>query len=93
MPEPTLQDVMDKLEDLDGDIQDVKQQCNQINPIKSKCDELLDKDKIWQQCTSCKGVGYRIEHDDYPTPHQNQIPCIDCNETGKIRWGQQENIE
>lgn len=82
MADPTLSDIMDMLEDIKDDIADVKQQCNDINPIKSKCDEIIAtlalKEDISITCTRCKGTGKVMGSVNAPGGGLVEVDCPEC---------------
>ena len=91
MPDPTLQDIMDKLLDIEDEVKDVKHQCNDINPIKSKCDEILSKENVLKLCDSCNDTGKvprAVDHGEGELgPEIEWVTCPICNGDKKKLFG------
>jgi len=74
----TIDDVWDELQDIKTALNDL----NQLQPIKSKIDELLAKENILVECIACRPNGliprpvYHAE--DQYGPDIEWIPCPVC---------------
>ncbi len=79
----TLEDIMNKLDSFD----------EKFDNIDSVLDIIEDRYRIWNVCTTCKGLTYTIGYNLGPGggPSEVQIPCPTCSQTGKLRVGQLEN--
>lgn len=78
MPDPTIQDVLDKLDNV----------LDEIDKVLKKCNKIKDQIEIWNICSSCKGLGYIIGYTD--AHDEIHTVCPNCNGNKKTRQGQLE---